>query len=127
MSNSRQRTCRAGLLLQLPADLEQQFWSAPGTRAALRCLDLFASCMPFVNLILIATRRVKDNLPRTYVPFGAKIFLGVYVFISLVTLVLALTNPTAYKKHRMTLTKFGRFWRLVSVAHSAGQCCSQLL
>jgi hypothetical protein len=108
-------TCRVGLLLTLPNGLEADFWSASGTRAALRCIDIVACSLPFINLVLIASRRIKHNLPSGLtVPLGAKLLLGGYMFISLVTLVLALTHPAAYKKHRMSLTKLGRCWRLVS-------------
>lgn len=121
MSSSAQQqapghsTCRVGLLLTLPNGLEADFWSAPGTRAALRCIDIVACSLPFINLVLIASRRIKHNLPSgLIVPLGAKLLLGGCMFISLVTLVLALTHPAAYKEHRMSLTKLGRCWRLMS-------------
>lgn len=106
--------CRVGLLLQLPAAIEQQFWTAPGTQSFLRFLDTVACSLPYLNLLMAGMRRIKDVSEQVHVPWGARLCLLVYLCINTTTLVLLWAFPRVYKQHRMSLIKLDRMWRLVS-------------
>lgn len=73
-----------------------------------------ACSLPFLNLLMVSMRRIKDVSAQVQLPTGAKLLLLIYLAINLSTLVLAF--PDAHRRHRFKLITFDRTYRLVSAA-----------
>jgi hypothetical protein len=115
--NSSQQTNQhgpVGMLLGLPGALEQQFWDAPSTQRFLRVVDLIGFCFPLVNILVVALRRIKNIPEQVQLPYGARVMLAFYLSTHLASLVLQLTRPRLYRRHRMAVVKTVRAIRLVS-------------
>jgi hypothetical protein len=114
MSERPTATVRLGWLLQLPGDLEGQFWAASDTQWLLCTMDLLAFMMVLPNVIAAVLGRVNKSLPQgVELPMGAKAILMLYWLVSVRPVGLMLLNFQHYKKHRTKLAVASRLYRLV--------------
>jgi hypothetical protein len=113
--------CNVDPLLQLSAELEQQFWLSPNTMNVCRGLDFVAYSMPLVNLLLTVPRRMREVPTDIQLPLGARLFLLSYLGVAVAMLVLLVGRPEVYRRNRISLAMANRAFRLVSALRNV-QC-----
>jgi hypothetical protein len=77
-----------------------------------------ACSLPFLNLLMVSMRRIKDVSAQVQLPTGAKLLLLIYLATNVLTLVLVLAFPDGHRRHRFKLFTFDRTYRLVSFCHN---------